>query len=253
MWHSILAALQFFTVIPIRREIPLTKRTVTGMFLTLAWIGLGIGALQYGVFVVLSDFTLTPLFIAVALVLTSALLTGGLHLDGFIDTSDAFFSYRDIKKRHAILDDPRVGAFGVMAFVFLILSKIVILYELITLGVMHWALFVLVPFMTRSGMLLFVLTTKPAKDTGIAHFFLQKLHKSTPYFALMQLNAIIILFAFTLTSTVPVILAIILLVTVVLYRSFTLRNFGGMSGDLFGAYIEGAEVVLWLALLLHYA
>lgn len=253
MWHSILAALQFFTVVPVHREIPLTKRTVTGMFITLAWLGMLIGAADYAVLWSLSHFTITPLFVALALVLTSAIITGGLHLDGFIDTCDAFFSYRDIPKRHEILDDPRVGAFGVMAFVFLILVKITLLYELLQLGVVSWWVLILLPFMTRNGMLLFLLTTKPAKDKGIAHFFMQKLHKKTAYFALFQLNAIIALFVLLSASILPIILAIVLLVTVVIYRSFALRNFDGISGDLLGAYIEGAEVLLWLVLLLYYA
>ena len=253
MWHSILAALQFFTVVPVHKEIPLTQRTTTGMFITLAWLGMVIGAVQYGIVVGLSYFTVTPLLVAVAVVLTSAVLTGGLHLDGLIDTSDAFFSYRSIEKRQQILDDPRVGAFGVMAFVFFILVKVTLIYELLQLQAITLPMLVLLPFMTRSGMLLFLLTTKPAKETGIAHFFISKLHKQTALFALIQLNIVVLLFMYGLFSVLPLILALVLVTTVEIYRRFAVRNFNGISGDLLGAYIEGAEVVLWFVLLLYYA
>ena len=68
---------------------------------------------------------------AFSIVLLGILLSGGLHMDGFIDTSDAFFSYKDRMKRFEILDDPRVGAFGVMAVVLLIVGKVIIVSEVL--------------------------------------------------------------------------------------------------------------------------
>ena len=71
---------------------------------------------------------------AVFIVLTGIVLTGGLHLDGWADTGDAFFSYRDREKRLEILEDPRLGAFGTMALVFLIVVKIALFNELLSRG-----------------------------------------------------------------------------------------------------------------------
>ena len=51
-------------------------------------------------------------------------------------------------------------------------------------------------------------------------------------------------------SMLPFVLLAVLIVAFVLFRQFTLRNFGGVSGDLLGASIEGMEVVLWVTLLL---
>ncbi|XRD26588.1 adenosylcobinamide-GDP ribazoletransferase [Lysinibacillus fusiformis] len=48
----------------------------------------------------------------------------------------------------------------------------------------------------------------------------------------------------------PILLVIVLAFALVIFRQFTLRNFGGVSGDLLGASIEGMEVVLWVTLLL---
>ncbi len=42
------------------------------------------------------------------------IITGGIHLDGFMDTSDALSSYRSVKERLAILKDPHIGAFAVI-------------------------------------------------------------------------------------------------------------------------------------------
>lgn len=51
------------------------------------------------------------------------LVTGGIHLDGYMDTTDALRSYRGKEERLRILKDPHIGAFAVIrAFVLLILT-----------------------------------------------------------------------------------------------------------------------------------
>ena len=53
-------------------------------------------------------------FIAVALVLVPVIVTGGIHVDGLLDTSDALSSWRDREKRLEILKDSHAGAFAVI-------------------------------------------------------------------------------------------------------------------------------------------
>lgn len=57
-------------------------------------------------------------------------------------------------------------------------------------------------------------------------------------------------FVFTEFFLLPIVLVIVLAIALFIFRQFTLRNFGGVSGDLLGASIEGMEVVLWVTLLL---
>jgi adenosylcobinamide-GDP ribazoletransferase len=93
---GLLLALQFFTAIPIRKELPLGRREVTAMYVALPFVGGAIGLAMYGV----SELLLTYLHVgtlltSVLIVLTAIILTGGLHLDGWADTGYAFFSYKD--------------------------------------------------------------------------------------------------------------------------------------------------------------
>ena len=104
-----------------------------------------------------------------------SLLTGGLHMDGFADMGDAFFSYRDKEKRLEILDDPRIGAFGAMALILLIVVKIALLEELIHRNIELLPFFIAVPFLARAGMNVYFSSTRLAKEKGIAHFFKGKL------------------------------------------------------------------------------
>lgn len=44
------------------------------------------------------------------------LVTGGIHMDGFLDTMDAVHSYGDRSRKLEILKDPHLGAFAVISF-----------------------------------------------------------------------------------------------------------------------------------------
>ncbi|UZM97282.1 adenosylcobinamide-GDP ribazoletransferase [Lysinibacillus sp. MHQ-1] len=66
-------------------------------------------------------------------------------------------------------------------------------------------------------------------------------------FLLLAMPVVLIITKF---SMLPIILVLVLALALVIFRQFTLRNFGGVSGDLLGASIEGMEVVLWVTLLL---
>lgn len=44
------------------------------------------------------------------------IVTGGFHLDGFLDTMDAFYSYGSREKKLEILKDSHIGAFAVVSF-----------------------------------------------------------------------------------------------------------------------------------------
>ncbi|NJL73173.1 MAG: adenosylcobinamide-GDP ribazoletransferase, partial [Candidatus Competibacteraceae bacterium] len=52
------------------------------------------------------------------------LLTGGLHMDGLMDTADGIFSHQSRERMLEIMHDPRVGNFGVLSGVSVLLIKI---------------------------------------------------------------------------------------------------------------------------------
>ncbi len=55
------------------------------------------------------------------------LLTGGMHMDGFLDVTDAVKSWRDLDERRRILKDPNVGSFAVIAGVLLVVAQLALL------------------------------------------------------------------------------------------------------------------------------
>ncbi|HEX5564223.1 MAG TPA: adenosylcobinamide-GDP ribazoletransferase [Sporosarcina sp.] len=251
--NGFMLALQFFTSIPIRKELPMERKDVTAMYISLPIVGGLIGIAMYGVAVLFTDVIGTgSLLASVFVVVAGIALTGGLHLDGFADMGDAFFSYRDKEKRLEILDDPRIGAFGAMALFLLIIVKIALLEELIHRSEGLLPYFIAVPLLARAGMNVYFSTTRLAKEKGIAHFFKGKLATmELMVWSVIKAIAVAVVLGFVLHSIiVPVVLLIVVCAAVFLFRSWSMKHFGGVSGDLCGAFIEGTEALLWLAIII---
>ena len=219
------------------------------MYSAIPLIGLGMGGLLAG-FLVLNDtyFELSRLFTAILLVVLHFVMTGGLHMDGVVDTGDAYFSYRDRKKRLEILDDPRIGAFGAMTLVLFVLLKIGVLYELLLRG-LPLLFVIIIPFIARQAVLLVFVTTNPSKETGIASYFKKTVNERMLIWSTIIYFVAVVALAFVLQQWILLLLSTCLLLFTWTYRSWAKRNFGGISGDLLGAIFEGAELFLWFVLL----
>lgn len=250
--NGMLLALQFFTAIPIKKELPLGRKEVTAMYVALPLVGVIIGLLMYAVSVLMLEVVhVGPLLAAVFVLLSGIILTGGLHLDGWADTGDAFFSYRDRAKRLEILDDPRLGAFGTMALVLLVVVKIALLHEILVRGTGHIALFIVIPFLARAALNIYFTTVGLAKDTGVAHFFKEKMAGNVVIgCSLAASTAVLVAVGLLLNSLLlPIGFFAVLAFALVVFRSWSLKHFGGVSGDLCGAFVEGTEALLWMTVL----
>lgn len=71
----------------------------------------------------LQDIEPWPAGIALVMLAFGVLVTGGLHLDGVGDWADGFFGARKRERVLEIMKDPRVGSFGVIALVLVLLAK----------------------------------------------------------------------------------------------------------------------------------
>jgi adenosylcobinamide-GDP ribazoletransferase len=93
------------------------------MLLFLPMVGLEIGAL-WAVLAWLCSLLNLPVFVA-GLILCAYpyIVTGFLHLDGFMDVTDAVKSWRDLERRREILKDSHVGSFAVIGIVLLMLAQ----------------------------------------------------------------------------------------------------------------------------------
>lgn len=250
--NGLMLAFQFFTIIPINKELPLGKKEITMMYCSLPFIGSFIGLFTAATYIVSTDVLgFSPLLTAVLLVAIGFGLTGGLHLDGWADTADAFFSYKKIEKRFEILDDPRLGAFGTMALILLIFIKVAVVYEALIQEKNLIFLFVMIPLLARASLNICFATLPSGKKEGLGYFFKERLVvKPVIIWSVICLITPFLIYIFNMKQLVfPLIALFIISVAIILFRRWAKRNFNGITGDLAGAFIEGMEVFLWLLIL----
>lgn len=253
---AFLINLQFFTSIPLRLELPVDNRHLSRAIATFPLLGLFQGLLQATLLYLLIEWTpFSMLVITFFMIIFTIFFTGGLHLDGFIDTSDAFFSYRNPEKRLEIMSDPRVGAFGVLSVIVLLSGRFLFTYEVITEIQQIYFIVIVIPVLSKSVMGLSLTKIKTAKQSGLAHFFQKSVNKFTLsiyfiYFFGLLFGSAIISFSFLWYI---LILTSLTILVYIYFRIKVVQWFGGITGDVVGALVEGVEFILWMAVfVLHY-
>ncbi|MGM0750974.1 MAG: adenosylcobinamide-GDP ribazoletransferase [Bacillota bacterium] len=256
LFKSFLLNLQFFTIVPIRKEFSIGKREMKWMVRTFPMLGLFVGAFLLGGYVFLTSFTqISSLGISFYIWVMPIVLTGGIHLDGYMDASDAFFSYREREKRLDIMKDPRVGAFGVLSLVVLLSSRFLFIYETILQSqsrILIGMVLVSIPFLSRMMMGASLIFIPAAQSSGMGY----GLSKNVTRY-----DFIWIVFGLMLGGIGSFFLncfyfyALFTLVTLALFwfvYSRSIKWFGGMTGDTIGGSVEGVELLLWMTIwLLH--
>ena len=185
---------------------------------------------------------------AVRVLLTLAvplIVTGGIHIDGFMDTGDAFASYADKDRKLEILKDPHTGAFAVIALIRagLIFAAAVcaILLNPRTDGE-KTLIFSLVFVLSRccSG-LTSVFFTK-ARTTGMLSDMTRDVKTSVVAGLVVQLVVSAgVMICFNALCAVAVLL--ITAVFTLIYRQKAYKEFGGITGDTAGWYLSVLEIL----------
>lgn len=142
-------AIQFFTRIPITGKLaawvgfsPEMLRASAAHFAGVGWVVGMVVALVYTVFAALLPGGYAPLIAACLSTIATVLLTGGFHEDGLADLADGLGGSYDRDRALEIMKDSRVGAFGAMALVLALLTKVAMLAALSELDV--WQIMTLI-------------------------------------------------------------------------------------------------------------
>ncbi len=244
--RSLLAALRFLTRLPL----PADRSTAVGYSTGAAWFwvaGALLGAISIGLNrALLVVFPVLPRLVLIIAV--QFLLTGGLHWDGLSDSADGLLGGASAGRRLEIMRDSRIGAFGAMALLLVLLLQLTTLQSLpplwlpIALG--------LAPLWGRSGMVLSAWVARPARREGLGAAFID----STGWGAVL-FN---VLTAVGLTALLnwrwALLLLALLFVVTLPFDLLCRRLLGGQTGDTLGAVnqlVESAVLLLLLYLMLR--
>lgn len=171
-------------------------------------------------------------------------VTGGIHLDGYADTCDALSSYGDTAKKLEILKDPHCGAFAVI--------------RLCSYFAAYFALCSCVQFTPRIGALwtlalvgeralsgLAVAAFPLAKNTGLAHTFATAADRDSVRRVLTVLCAVLAVALAVLGGWAMILVACAVFLW---YHHVAVKQFGGITGDLAGWFLQKCEIWMLAAL-----
>jgi len=204
-------------------------------------VGLFIGAALYSVYHVTGKYFPGEV-VAAMVVVGQIFITGGMHLDGWMDSMDGLFSGRLRERKLEIMRDSRVGANGVMGLFGLLLVKYTLLLHL---PVNPLTALLLMGVVSRWAMVYTFKFFPYARPEGMGRVY--QAYTGWREFLAATFTAVVAVFL------VAQWVGLILLGFIWLFTHFIARRvtetIGGMTGDTYGATSEGMEV---FALLLLY-
>lgn len=206
------------------------------------FIGAVIGVLEFAWLKAFINFQFDRILFNLFAVAIPVLTTGGIHLDGFIDTMDALHSYQDREKKLEILKDPHVGAFGIICLV---------MYFVITIGFLFAATkfiaYICICFsfiISRALSGISVCVFKKAKSQGMAFSSGMNLNRNIVVTVLALETAAAIGAMFYLCNgnfLFPTVTVSVIGLVFLYYCFMSRKNFGGITGDLAGFLVCSAE------------
>lgn len=221
-------------------------RYVMGFF---PLVGAVTGLIMYGLYKISGYLYVPYISVSLILMILPVVITGGIHLDGYMDTCDARNSYGDVEKKLGILKDSHIGAFAVIrllvyyvvffAFIYCIVSK-----ECDGLAI-AWAFTF---FLSRIISGLAAVNLKGAVSKGMLYSFTSKADRKRVN--IMLFCQLVLCFAGI--CFINIILAFIIYAVCVAvflyYRHMAYKEFGGVTGDLAGYLLCVCELCITAAI-----
>lgn len=255
--RAIVLSLSTYTRIPM----PRVKWDEKAMKLSIVFLplaGLVTGLFVYLWWLLANYLNFSPVLFASGALVLSALVTGGIHLDGFCDTSDALASWQEKERRLEILKDPTIGAFALIRMLVYFLLSFGIYYEIYSIYSIDSVTFsVFTPIsllflypLSRVFASWSAMTMKNARKDGMLASFSYKYDKKKAIGVLVILSIAFIALWVYFTYPYGLLGIVFLLLLTFWYKKMTCKFFGGITGDTTGYYIQLVELLLLANLLI---
>jgi len=237
---SFLAALQFLTSIPIPGRHETSPEKLGRATAYFPVVGLVIGVILVGLHWLLS-LIWPPAVVNALVIVALVILTGALHLDGFVDTCDGIAGHKTTEERWRVMHDSRAGAFGIVGVVVLLLVKYVALNSIPP--VFTTAVLLFMPVVSRWAMVYAIFVYRYARPSGLGTAFKQATR--WPQFTAATVITLGLAFAlWTMFSISGLLLICCIWIVTAGLAAYLKYKFAGLTGDTYGAINEVAEVLL---------
>jgi adenosylcobinamide-GDP ribazoletransferase len=246
---------RFFSTFAFTSRIPLPfkyKFDAARIDFYLPIVGLCAAAINFVIFKAAFFLTGGSLCAVVIMLITQYLCFNLFHLDGLVDTADAFLGSNDKDKTNAILKDSRVGVYGLFAGAAALICKIVFLFSL-RMDSVFLCVVLLYPVCGRLAAALIPVWTQPARKEGLGP--IAKGAKAGRSCAGALIAAAVILvwpiinkMYLRAAAGIGFMYVCAFAVSAFYARVYT-KRLGGYTGDALGAAVESGEILyilLWV-------
>ena len=252
---SILIAFSMYSRIPVP-QFRWEEEEYSHAISFLPLVGMVIGGLEIGLWLLCCHFEVPVFVTALFMCLVYIVVTGGFHLDGYMDVCDALSSYSGRERSIEIMKDPHIGAFTVIGFarfgLLFIVGTYLLAYagegDMSYMGIYQFALlFVFVRALC--GVLSLVLPK--AKSDGMLSREAGNTSRSDFMF-LTFLTSVSGLFMIYINLMAGAAAFVALILFSFYYAYLCNKKFGGVTGDTAGMFVARGELIGLLALAAYF-
>ncbi len=206
-------------------------------------VGVAAGILLIGLYYLAGILLFNIIIFAAVAACLPVFITGGIHMDGFCDTTDALSSYQPMERKLEILKDSNSGAFAVIKCVMWFLLYFAAFTQISASGIYIVSVgYVL----SRSLSGLAIVSLKTARGSGLAAAFKGAAHKRNVAFVLIILTVFCVsgmVIISPVTGGAAIISAGMMFIY---YRVMSYGQFGGITGDIAGYFLVMCEfAIIW--------
>ena len=237
--NGFIMALSMFTILPVPYKV-WKDEAVRHMMKLYPLVGIFVGVINYVVFRLTDYFNLSTILISALTMVTPFIITGMLHLDGFMDVCDALLSRRDKKEKVRILKDPNTGAFSVISLGILFIIDFASTYTLVEnrtsiIGI------IIIPIISRSLMGIMLLKKEAMKESSLGSYF----KKGTTKVDILILYIFLIIASglFMLLGIKFILVPLAMIIIAILSVEKSIKELRGISGDIAGYGLVLSEVL----------
>ena len=239
MLRQFLLAVQFLTRLPVPDRLATTEEGLGRATAFFPLVGVIVGGSTAGLYLLALRVVSVPVAVLLALGF-AAFITSGFHEDGLADTFDGLGGGWTKERALEIMRDSRIGTYGALALIFLVLGKYIFLTELGREQVWRWM--IVAHAASRYTVLPLCRWLPYARPEGQGKLVAKQITLSGLVIGSLTLLLTLLLFPWR-TALIALAVTIVVIFFSGLYYK---RRLGGITGDCLGATNQLTEVLLYL-------
>ena len=243
--NSFFIAFSMYSRIPVPR-VDWEKENMRYAMCFFPMIGVVIGAVMYLAGWLLDKTSVGGLFRGVVFTLIPIIITGGIHMDGFMDTMDALGSWGDREKKLEILKDSHAGAFAILGMGCYLMWSVAVWSELPAEVLRVCG----VSFVLSRALSGFSVVTFPAaRNSGLLKMFQDGAQKKVVRITMCLYVAAAVIMMAVMNARAMTGAVTGVMIAFLYYIVVSRKQFGGVTGDLAGFFLETAELAMFTGIL----